>query len=128
MSTLPIEPIDKEKIIAILNYLKEEQKCYMRYWYWKGKEFVEALCGMSLILPKWMDEYISNKIGGAIGPTCAACCGYLSMQRIEEQDFVEYAIIPCYCHPWGDVTINIPVVTEDVKEYTKKIVDEIDYY
>jgi hypothetical protein len=124
MSTLPIE---KEKIIAILNYLKE-QKCYIRYWYWKdGKEFVEALCGMSLILPKWMDRYINYIVGGGVGPTCGACCGYLSMQRIEERDFVEYVIIPCYCHPWGDVTINIPL-EGDVKEYAKKIADDISYY
>ena len=124
MST--IEKIEKEKIILILRYLK--QKCHVRYWYWRdGKEFVEALCGMSLVLPRWMDEYIS-KIG-AIGPTCAACCGYLSMDREEQGDFVTYAIVPCYCHPWGDVTINIPIPLEgDVKEYAKKIADEIDYY
>jgi hypothetical protein len=119
--------IDKEKIIAILEYLKS-QKCYLRYWYWKDGEFIEALCGMSLRLPKWMDEYISNEIRGAIGPTCGACCGYISMDRYERDDEVEYAIIPCYCHPWGDVTINLPVVEDDIKEFAKKIADSIEYY
>ena len=123
MST--IEKIEKEKIILILRYLK--QRCHVRYWYWKDGEFVEALCGMYITLPKWMDEYISE-IGGAIGPTCAACCGYISMDRYERDNEVEYAVIPCYCHPWGDVTINLPVVEDDIKEFAKKIADSIEYY
>jgi hypothetical protein len=118
--------IEKEKIIAILEYLKT-QKCYLRYWYWKDGEYIEALCGMELTLPRWMDDYI-NKIGGVVAPTCTACCGYVDMDREERGDFVIYTIIPCYCHPWGDVTINLIIEDEDVREYAKKIADSINYY
>jgi hypothetical protein len=126
MSTPSIETPSKEKIIAILEYLKT-QKCYLRYWYWRdGIEFVEALCGMELAIPKWMDEYIRKN--GAVGPTCGSCCGYLSMSVHERDDEVVYTIIPCYCHPWGDVTINLYLQNDDIKEYAKKIADDISYY
>lgn len=91
-------------------------KCYMRYQKGKRKLWFEAFCGMELRVPKKIVKIVKEELQGDIYGTCAACCGYLSVERRDMVDSIYYILWPCSCHPWGDITIvfGLPLEAEEV--------------
>jgi len=101
----------------VLEFVKE--KCYMRYQKGKRKLFFEAFCGMEIDIPKRVVRIV-EELQGDIDGTCVACCGYFSVERHDLGDSMLYIFTPCYCHPWGDITIMIPLPNEnEIEELLK---------
>jgi len=39
---------------------------------------------------------------------CVACCGFGNFEKREEDNYVIFEVIPCYCHPYNYFLSLIP--------------------
>jgi hypothetical protein len=100
----------------VLEFAKE--KCYMRYQ--KGNKLLfEAFCGMEIMIPKKIMKIV-EELRGEVNGGCAACCGFFEVGKYDQGDSILYVFYPCSCHPWGDITIMIPLPNEnEIEELLK---------